>query len=109
MQTRTQQPNKKNIIQQKKQKNKQNISDGWSDKSNKKVRVQEPPCIYESTISKPTHWTYAAKRFIDWKNGSYLFFFLWYFKFSFHSIQVFFQGIQFTIDYNKLFMLEEVH
>ena len=28
---------------------------------------------------------------------------------SFHSIQVFFQGIQFTIDYNKLFMLEEVH
>lgn len=75
----------------------------------KKVRVQEPPRIYESTISTPTHWTYAAKRFIDWKNGSYLFFFLLYFKFSFHSTQVFFQGIQFTIDYNKLFMSEEVH
>lgn len=75
----------------------------------KKVRVQEPPRIYESTISTPTHWTYAAKPFIDWKNGSYLFFFLLYSKFSFHSTQVFFQGIQFTIDYNKLFMSEEVH
>ena len=32
-----------------------------------------------------------------------------YVQLFFHSLQVFFQGIQFTIDYNKLFMSEEAH